>query len=137
MAEGYARSTGKVGVILVTSGPGATNAVTGLTDALMDSIPLLCLTGQVPTHLIGTDAFQEADTIGITSSCTKHNYLVKDINDVERTIAEGFYIARTGRPGPVVIDLPKDIQNSVTNFKAIKVNSMNSYKPLKLSLIHI
>ena len=131
MAEGYARSTGKVGVILVTSGPGATNAVTGLTDALMDSIPLLCLTGQVPTHLIGTDAFQEADTIGITSSCTKHNYLVKDINDVERTIAEGFYIARTGRPGPVVIDLPKDIQNSVTNFKAIKVNSMNSYKPLK------
>ena len=131
MAEGYARSTGKVGVILVTSGPGATNAVTGLTDALMDSIPLLCLTGQVPTHLIGTDAFQEADTIGITSSCTKHNYLVKDINDLERTIAEGFYIARTGRPGPVVIDLPKDIQNSVTNFKAIKVNSMNSYKPIK------
>ena len=131
MAEGYARSTGKVGVILVTSGPGATNAVTGLTDALMDSIPLLCLTGQVPTHLIGTDAFQEADTIGITSSCTKHNYLVKDINDLENTIAEGFYVARTGRPGPVVIDLPKDIQNSVTNFKAIKVNSMNSYKPVK------
>ena len=109
MAEGYARSTGKVGVILVTSGPGATNAVTGLTDALMDSVPLLCLTGQVPTHLIGTDAFQEADTIGITSSCTKHNYLVKDINDLENTIAEGFYVAKSGRPGPVVIDLPKDV----------------------------
>ena len=131
MAEGYARSTGKVGVILVTSGPGATNAVTGLTDALMDSVPLLCLTGQVPTHLIGTDAFQEADTIGITSSCTKHNYLVKDINDLENTIAEGFYVARSGRPGPVVIDLPKDVQNSITNYKGLKVKSMTSYKPAK------
>ena len=131
MAEGYARSTGKVGVILVTSGPGATNAVTGLTDALMDSVPLLCLTGQVPTHLIGTDAFQEADTIGITSSCTKHNYLVKDINNLENTIAEGFYVAKTGRPGPVVIDLPKDVQNSVINYKGIKVKSMTSYKPAK------
>jgi acetolactate synthase-1/2/3 large subunit len=131
MAEGYARSTGKVGVILVTSGPGATNAVTGLTDALMDSIPLLCLTGQVPTHLIGTDAFQEADTVGITASCTKHNYLVKDIEDLESTIAEGFYVARSGRPGPVVIDLPKDVQNSITNFKSIKVKSMTSYKPAK------
>ena len=131
MAEGYARATGKVGVILVTSGPGATNAVTGLTDALMDSVPLLCLTGQVPTHLIGTDAFQEADTIGITSSCTKHNYLVKDINDLENTIAEGFYVARSGRPGPVVIDLPKDVQNSITNFKGLKVKSMASYKPAK------
>ena len=130
-AEGYARSSGKPGVLLVTSGPGATNAVTALTDAYMDSIPVVCVSGQVPTHLIGTDAFQEADTIGITSSCTKHNYLVKDINDLENTIAEGFYVARTGRPGPVVIDLPKDIQNSVTNFKAIKVNSMNSYKPVK------
>ena len=100
-AEGYARSTGKVGVILVTSGPGATNTVTGLTDALMDSIPIVCLTGQVPTHLIGNDAFQEADTVGITRSCTKHNYLVKDVNDLGRVIHEAFYVARTGRPGPV------------------------------------
>ena len=131
MAEGYARSTGKVGVVLVTSGPGATNTITGLTDALMDSIPLLCLTGQVPTHLIGTDAFQEADTVGITSSCTKHNYLVKDIKDLESTIAEGFYIAETGRPGPVVIDLPKDIQNAVTTYKEVKIKSMVSYNPVK------
>ena len=131
MAEGYARSTGKVGVVLVTSGPGATNTITGLTDALMDSIPLLCLTGQVPTHLIGTDAFQEADTVGITSSCTKHNYLVKDIKDLENTIAEWFYIAETGRPGPVVIDLPKDIQNAVTTYKEVKIKSMVSYNPVK------
>lgn len=109
-AEGYARSTGKVGVVLVTSGPGATNAVTGLTDALMDSIPIVCLTGQVPTHLIGNDAFQEADTTGITRPCTKHNYLVKDANHVARTLHEAFYVARSGRPGPVVIDLPKDVQ---------------------------
>ena len=109
-AEGYARSTGKVGVVLVTSGPGATNAVTGLTDALMDSIPIVCLTGQVPTHLIGNDAFQEADTTGITRPCTKHNYLVKDANHVARTVHEAFYVARSGRPGPVVIDLPKDVQ---------------------------
>jgi len=109
MAEGYARSTGKVGVVLVTSGPGATNIVTGLADALMDSIPLVCLTGQVPTHLIGNDAFQEADTTGITRPCTKHNYLVKDIADLERVVREAFYVARSGRPGPVLIDLPKDI----------------------------
>ncbi|HJT13272.1 MAG TPA: thiamine pyrophosphate-binding protein, partial [Dongiaceae bacterium] len=109
-AEGYARSTGKVGVALVTSGPGATNAVTGLTDALMDSIPIVCLTGQVPTHLIGNDAFQEADTTGITRPCTKHNYLVKDVNELGRTLHEAFYVARSGRPGPVVVDLPKDIQ---------------------------
>src|SRR5271168_3540079 len=108
-AEGYARSTGKVGVVLVTSGPGATNAVTGLTDALMDSIPVVCLTGQVPTHLIGNDAFQEADTTGITRPCTKHNYLVKNVADLARTIHEAFYVARSGRPGPVVVDLPKDI----------------------------
>ena len=114
MAEGYARSTGKVGVVLVTSGPGATNAVTGLTDALMDSIPILCLTGQVPTHLIGTDAFQEADTVGITRSCTKHNYLVKDIKDIQKTVIEAYAIASSGRPGPVVVDLPKDIQNTKT-----------------------
>src|SRR5438552_11493533 len=107
-AEGYARSTGKVGVVLVTSGPGATNAVTGLTDALMDSIPVVCITGQVPTHLIGNDAFQEADTTGITRPCTKHNYLVKNVADLGRTIHEAFYVARSGRPGPVVVDLPKD-----------------------------
>jgi acetolactate synthase-1/2/3 large subunit len=109
-AEGYARSTGKVGVVLVTSGPGATNAVTGLTDALMDSIPIVCLTGQVPTHLVGSDAFQEADTTGITRPCTKHNYLVKDVDALARTIHEAFHVARTGRPGPVVVDLPKDVQ---------------------------
>ncbi|MGB1624897.1 MAG: thiamine pyrophosphate-binding protein, partial [Candidatus Puniceispirillaceae bacterium] len=109
-AEGYARSTGKVGVVLVTSGPGATNAVTGLTDALMDSVPIVCLTGQVPSHLIGTDAFQEGDTSGITRPCTKHNYLVKQSADLQRSIEEAFHVARTGRPGPVVIDLPKDIQ---------------------------
>jgi acetolactate synthase-1/2/3 large subunit len=108
-AEGYARSTGKVGVVLVTSGPGATNAVTGLVDALMDSIPIVCLTGQVPTHLIGNDAFQEADTTGITRPATKHNYLVKRAEDLARVVHEAFYVARTGRPGPVVIDLPKDI----------------------------
>jgi len=109
-AEGYARSTGKVGVVLVTSGPGATNAVTGIVDALMDSIPLVVITGQVPTHLIGTDAFQECDTVGITRSCTKHNYLVKDVADLPRVMHEAFRIAATGRPGPVVIDVPKDVQ---------------------------
>jgi len=108
-AEGYARSTGKVGVVLVTSGPGATNAVTGLTDALMDSVPVICLTGQVPTHLIGNDAFQEADTTGITRPCTKHNYLVKDVTKLARIVHEAFWVARSGRPGPVVIDLPKDV----------------------------
>jgi acetolactate synthase-1/2/3 large subunit len=108
-AEGYARSTGKVGVVLVTSGPGATNAVTGLTDALMDSVPIVCLTGQVPTHMIGNDAFQEADTTGITRPCTKHNYLVKDADKLASIVHEAFYVARSGRPGPVVIDLPKDI----------------------------
>jgi acetolactate synthase I/II/III large subunit len=109
-AEGYARSTGKPGVVLVTSGPGATNAVTGLTDALMDSIPLVVLTGQVATHLIGTDAFQEADTVGITRACTKHNWLVKDANELARVLHEAFQIATSGRPGPVVVDIPKDVQ---------------------------
>src|SRR5260221_3582651 len=108
-AEGYARSTGKCGVVLVTSGPGATNAVTGIVDALMDSIPLIVITGQVATHLIGTDAFQECDTIGITRPCTKHNYLVKDVADLPRIMHEAFYVARSGRPGPVVVDLPKDV----------------------------
>ncbi len=109
-AEGYARSTGKPGVVLVTSGPGATNAVTGITDALMDSIPLVVITGQVPTHLIGTDAFQECDTVGITRPCTKQNWLVKDVNELARTLHEAFQIATTGRPGPVVVDIPKDVQ---------------------------
>ena len=114
-AEGYARSTGKTGVVLVTSGPGATNAVTGLTDALMDSVPIVCLSGQVPTHLIGNDAFQEADTTGITRPCTKNNYLVKRGEDLLPSLREAFHVARSGRPGPVVIDLPKDIQlNKVT-----------------------
>ncbi len=108
-AEGYAHSTGKVGCVLVTSGPGATNAVTGLTDALMDSTPIVCLTGQVPTHLIGNDAFQEADTVGITRPCTKHNYLVRDADQLARVIHEAFHVAREGRPGPVVVDIPKDV----------------------------
>ncbi|MYZ49829.1 acetolactate synthase 3 large subunit [Propylenella binzhouense] len=109
-AEGYARSTGRPGVVLVTSGPGATNMVTPLTDAMMDSIPLVCITGQVPTHLIGNDAFQECDTVGITRPCTKHNWLVKDVNDLARILHEAFYVAATGRPGPVVVDVPKDVQ---------------------------
>ncbi|NHX27713.1 acetolactate synthase 3 large subunit, partial [Escherichia coli] len=109
-AEGYARSTGKPGVVLVTSGPGATNAVTGLTDALLDSIPLVVLTGQVPTFMIGTDAFQEADTVGITRPCTKHNWLVKDTDALAGTLHEAFHVATTGRPGPVLIDIPKDVQ---------------------------
>jgi acetolactate synthase-1/2/3 large subunit len=109
-AEGYARSTGKPGVVLVTSGPGATNVVTALTDAFMDSVPLVCISGQVPTHLIGTDAFQECDTTGITRPCTKHNWLVKDINDLPRIMHEAFEVATTGRPGPVLVDIPKDIQ---------------------------
>ncbi len=109
-AEGYARSSGKVGVVLVTSGPGATNAVTGLADALMDSIPIVCITGQVGTKLIGSDAFQECDTVGITRPCTKHNYLVRDVNDLARVLHEAFYVAQNGRPGPVVIDIPKDVQ---------------------------
>ncbi|HEU0070573.1 MAG TPA: acetolactate synthase 3 large subunit [Alphaproteobacteria bacterium] len=128
-AEGYARSTGKVGVVLVTSGPGATNAVTGLTDALMDSIPVICLTGQVPTHLIGNDAFQEADTTGITRPCTKHNYLVKDVNDLARVVHEAFYVATNGRPGPVVIDLPKDVLQTKGAYKADTATEHRSYKP--------
>jgi acetolactate synthase-1/2/3 large subunit len=128
-AEGYARSTGKVGVVLVTSGPGATNAVTGLTDALMDSIPIVCLTGQVPTHLIGNDAFQEADTTGITRPCTKHNYLVKAIEDLSRKVHEAFYVAKSGRPGPVVIDLPKDIQQAKYEYVNHAGQKHRSYNP--------
>lgn len=128
-AEGYARSTGKVGCVLVTSGPGATNAVTGLTDALMDSIPVVCLTGQVPTHLIGNDAFQEADTTGITRPCTKHNYLVKDVTRLADTIHEAVYVATTGRPGPVVVDLPKDVLFAEGPYYAPNGNEHRSYKP--------
>lgn len=128
-AEGYARSSGKVGVVLVTSGPGATNAVTGLTDALMDSIPVVCITGQVPTHLIGSDAFQECDTVGITRSCTKHNYLVKRIEDLPRILHEAFYVATNGRPGPVVIDIPKDIQFARGTYVRPTSNQHKTYRP--------
>src|ERR1700756_1669405 len=128
-AEGYARSTGKPGVVLVTSGPGATNAVTGLTDALMDSIPLVVLTGQVATHLIGTDAFQEADTVGITRACTKHNWLVRDVNDLSRTLHEAFQIATGGRPGPVVVDIPKDVQFRKGPYVAPDSIRHRTYKP--------
>jgi acetolactate synthase-1/2/3 large subunit len=119
-AEGYARSSGKPGVLLVTSGPGATNAVTALTDAYMDSVPLVCISGQVPTHLIGTDAFQECDTTGITRPCTKHNWLIKDVNDLANIMHQAFEVATTGRPGPVLIDIPKDIQFKKGKYKFIK-----------------
>ncbi len=129
-AEGYARSTGKCGVLLVTSGPGATNAVTALVDALMDSIPLVCITGQVPSHLIGSDAFQECDTTGITRSATKHNYLVKDVNDLERIVHEAFQVATTGRPGPVLIDIPKDVQFKKTIYRGKPNDLSPNYRPL-------
>ncbi len=128
-AEGYARSSGRVGCVLVTSGPGATNAVTGLTDALLDSIPLVCITGQVPTHLIGSDAFQECDTVGITRSCTKHNYLVKRIEDLPRILHEAFYVASHGRPGPVVIDIPKDIQFTPGAYTGPENVEHRTYRP--------
>jgi len=128
-AEGYARSTGKPGVVLVTSGPGATNMVTALTDAYMDSIPLVCITGQVPTHLIGTDAFQECDTTGITRPCTKHNWLVKDVNQIAETIHKAFRIATTGRPGPVLIDIPKDIQFKKGIYQSEEKIEIDSYRP--------
>jgi acetolactate synthase-1/2/3 large subunit len=129
MAEGYARSTGKVGCVLVTSGPGATNAVTGLTDALMDSIPLVCLTGQVPTFMIGTDGFQEADTVGITRPCTKHNWLVKDTERLAETIHQAFHVARSGRPGPVLIDIPKDVQFATGTYRAPREATVSHYQP--------
>ena len=132
-AEGYARSTGKVGCVLVTSGPGATNAITGLTDALMDSIPIICLSGQVPTHLIGTDAFQEADTTGISRPCTKHNYLVKNADQLCNIIHEAFDIASKGRPGPVLVDLPKDIQLTKVKYTN-KINKTNEVKPDSLPI---
>jgi acetolactate synthase-1/2/3 large subunit len=128
-AEGYARSTGKAGVMLVTSGPGATNAVTPLQDALMDSIPLVCITGQVPTSLIGSDAFQECDTVGITRPCTKHNWLVKDVNELAGILHEAFQVATTGRPGPVVVDIPKDIQFSRGMYTPPQTAPRSSYRP--------
>ncbi|NMG41349.1 acetolactate synthase 3 large subunit [Chelativorans sp. ZYF759] len=128
-AEGYARSTGKAGVMLVTSGPGATNAVTALQDALMDSIPLVCITGQVPTALIGSDAFQECDTVGITRPCTKHNWLVKDVNQLAAVLHEAFHIATTGRPGPVVVDIPKDIQFAIGMYTPPQTAPRTSYQP--------
>jgi len=128
-ADGYSRASGKVGVCLVTSGPGATNTVTGIATAYMDSIPLVILTGQVPTMLIGNDAFQEADIVGITRPCTKHNYLVKDVRELATTIKEAFWIARTGRPGPVLIDLPKDVMNSVCEYVYPKKIDLRGYNP--------
>jgi acetolactate synthase I/II/III large subunit len=128
-AEGYARSSGKTGVVLATSGPGATNCVTGLTDALSDSIPMVCITGQVPTHLIGNDAFQECDTVGITRPCTKHNWLVKDVNDLARILHEAFYVARTGRPGPVVVDIPKDVQFAKGRYVGPQGITVKTYNP--------
>jgi acetolactate synthase-1/2/3 large subunit len=129
-AEGYARSTGKPGVVLVTSGPGATNAITGIVDALMDSIPMVVITGQVPTHLIGSDAFQEADTVGITRSCTKHNYLVKRAEDLPRVLHEAFHIATSGRPGPVVVDIPKDVQFAKAVYQGPEaVKPLHAYSP--------
>jgi acetolactate synthase-1/2/3 large subunit len=129
-ADGYARSTGKPGVVLVTSGPGATNAVTGIATAYMDSIPLVVFTGQVPTHLIGNDAFQEADNIGITRPCVKHNFLVKDVNDLALTIKKAFYVATTGRPGPVVVDIPKDVTAQKADYRYPETVSMRSYNPV-------
>jgi acetolactate synthase-1/2/3 large subunit len=129
MAEGYARATGKVGVCLVTSGPGATNAVTGLTDALMDSIPIVVLTGQVPTFMIGSDAFQEADTVGITRSCTKHNWLVRDTEDLPHIMHEAFHVASSGRPGPVLVDIPKDVQFATGSYAAPKEVKLAHYAP--------
>jgi acetolactate synthase-1/2/3 large subunit len=129
MAEGYARSTGKVGVALVTSGPGATNAVTGLTDALMDSIPIVVLTGQVPTFMIGTDGFQEADTVGITRPCTKMNWLVKDTAKLSETIHQAFHVAKAGRPGPVLVDIPKDVQFANAEYTRPEKARTDHYAP--------
>ena len=129
-AEGYARSSGKTGIALVTSGPGATNMVTALADAYMDSIPLVCISGQVPTHLIGTDAFQECDTTGITRPCTKHNWLVKDINQLAETMHKAFHVANSGRPGPVLVDIPKDVQFQKGTYKSSKEVVLETYKPI-------
>ena len=128
-AEGYAKATGRVGVVLVTSGPGATNTVTGIADAYMDSIPVVIFTGQVPTKLIGNDAFQEADIMGITRPITKHNFLVRDVKELAETIRKAFFIASTGRPGPVLVDLPKDVINSVCEFEYPEKVEIRGYKP--------
>ncbi len=128
-AEGYARSTGKPGVVLVTSGPGATNAVTGITDALMDSIPLVVITGQVPTFMVGSDAFQEADTVGITRPCTKHNWLVKDTEKLAETLHQAFHVATTGRPGPVLVDIPKDVQFATGTYTPPQKARTDHYRP--------
>jgi len=129
MAEGYAKATGKAGVVLVTSGPGMTNIVTGLADAYMDSVPLVAFTGQVSTDLIGNDAFQEADNVGISRPCTKHNVLVKDVNDLAQVIKEAFYIATSGRPGPVLVDIPKDVSTAKTEFKYPDRINLRGYNP--------
>src|SRR5215471_12087754 len=129
MAEGYAKATGKPGVVLVTSGPGMTNIVTGLADAYMDSVPLVAFTGQVSTNLIGNDAFQEADNVGISRPCTKHNVLVKDVNDLAQTIKEAFYIATSGRPGPVLVDIPKDVSTAKAEFKYPEKVNLRGYNP--------
>lgn len=128
-ADGYARASGKVGVCLVTSGPGATNTVTGIATAYSDSIPVVILTGQVPTPLIGNDAFQEVDIVGITRPCTKHNYLVRDVKELATVVRQAFYLARTGRPGPVLVDLPKDVMQAKTEFVWPEDVSMRSYNP--------
>ncbi len=129
-ADAYARSTGKVGVCLVTSGPGVTNAVTGIATAYMDSIPLVVISGQVPTAAIGQDAFQECDTVGITRPCVKHNFLVKDVRDLAATVKKAFFIARTGRPGPVLIDIPKDVSKTPCQYEPLKTVSLRSYNPV-------
>ena len=128
-ADGYARATGKAGVVLVTSGPGATNAVTGIATAYMDSIPMIVITGQVPSHLIGNDAFQEVDSVGITRPIVKHNFLINDVKDIAETFKKAFYVATTGRPGPVVIDIPKDITAHKTDFEYPQEIDMRSYNP--------
>src|SRR5574341_1739996 len=130
MADGYARASGRTGVCLVTSGPGATNTVTGIATAYMDSVPLVVFTGQVPTLMIGNDAFQEADIVGITRPCTKHNYLVKEAKDLARIMKEAFYIASTGRPGPVLVDIPKDVTQLEAEFSWPEKVEMRSYRPV-------
>src|SRR6202521_2210471 len=129
-ADGYARSTGRIGVALVTSGPGVTNAVTGIATAYMDSIPLVIISGQVPTASIGQDACQECDTVGITRPCVKHNFLVKDVRELAATVKKAFYIARTGRPGPVLIDIPKDVSKTPCKYEPLKTVSLRSYNPV-------
>ena len=129
-ADAYARSTGNVGVALVTSGPGATNAVTGIATAYMDSVPMVVISGQVPTYAIGEDAFQECDTVGITRPCVKHNFLIKDINDIAPVMKKAFYVAASGRPGPVLVDIPKDITATLANFDYPKSIALRSYNPI-------